>query len=110
MAAKPKRAPSPPDGEVLIEPLRSEDVDVADHVMRTAFATFLGAPDPALVFGDAEHVRPRFAAEHTWAFAAKQDGELVGSNIATRWGSFAFFGPLTVRPDLWDRGVATRLL
>jgi hypothetical protein len=34
----------------------------------------------------------------------------VASNFATRWGSVGFFGPLTVRPDLWDRGVAKRLI
>src|SRR5262249_31749828 len=44
------------------------------------------------------------------ALAADLDGELVGSNFATRWGSFGFFGPLSVRPDLWDRGIARRLL
>jgi hypothetical protein len=34
----------------------------------------------------------------------------VGSNFATSWGSVGFFGPLTVRPDLWDRGIAGRLV
>ena len=49
------------------------------------------------------------------AFAATAHGaylndELVGSNFLTNWGSFGFFGPLTVRPDLWDKGVARALL
>ena len=36
---------------------------------------------------------------------------LIGSNVvARRWGSFGFFGPLTVLPEYWDRGVAQRLL
>src|SRR5262249_44695297 len=26
------------------------------------------------------------------------------------WGSFGFFGPLTIEPELWDRGIAQRLL
>jgi GNAT superfamily N-acetyltransferase len=30
--------------------------------------------------------------------------------FAARWGSFGFFGPLTVHPEYWDRGVGTRLL
>jgi GNAT superfamily N-acetyltransferase len=30
--------------------------------------------------------------------------------FAARWGSLAFFGPLTVRPDHWDRGIASRLM
>jgi hypothetical protein len=41
---------------------------------------------------------------------AELDGELVGTNFATRWGSVAFFGPLTIRPDLWDKGIAQLLL
>jgi hypothetical protein len=44
------------------------------------------------------------------AFGATLDGKLVGSNFATRWGSVGFFGPLTVRPDLQERGIAQALL
>lgn len=95
---------------VAIRPLAEDDLDAADRVMRTAFGTFLAAPDPIAVFGDAQYVRPRYRAAPSWAFAAELDGELVGSNFATRWGSFAFFGPLTVRPDLWDQGIASRLM
>ncbi len=107
-----ERQPDPgPDGsDVAIRPLEEKDLDTADRVMRIAFGTFLGAPDPMLVFGDADYVRSRFAAEPTWAFAAELDGEVVGSNFATRWGSFGFFGPITVRVDLWNRGIARRLM
>lgn len=94
----------------MIRPLQDGDLDAADRVMRTAFGTFLGAPDPMGVFGDADYVRSRFAAAPGWAFAAERDGELVGSVFAARWGSFGFFGPLTVRHDLWDQGIASRLL
>lgn len=38
------------------------------------------------------------------------EGEIVGSNCVINWGSVGLFGPLTVRPDLWDRGIAKRLL
>jgi GNAT superfamily N-acetyltransferase len=96
--------------EVSIRPLEEGDLDAADRVMRMAFGTFLGAPDPMMVFGDADYVRSRFAAEPRWAFAAEHDGEVVGSNFATRWGSFGFFGPLTVRQDLWDEGIGSRLM
>jgi GNAT superfamily N-acetyltransferase len=99
-----------PSRTVAIRPLTQDDLDDADRIMRTAFGTFLGAPDPIAVFGDAQYVRPRYHAAPSWAFAAELDGELLGSNFATRWGSFAFFGPLTVRPDLWDRGIASRLM
>jgi GNAT superfamily N-acetyltransferase len=96
--------------EISIRPLQAGDLEDADRVMRMAFGTYLGAPDPMLVFGDADYVRSRFAAEPGWAFAAERDSELVGSVFATRWGSFGFFGPLTVRHDLWDQGIASRLL
>jgi hypothetical protein len=41
---------------------------------------------------------------------ATLDGTLVGSNFATRWGSVGFFGPLTIRPDLWDGGIGRKLM
>jgi len=79
--------------EVAIRALRADDLDAADRVMRIAFGTFLGVPDPITVFGDADYVRSRFRAEPGWAFAAERDGEVVGSNFATRWGSYGVFGP-----------------
>jgi hypothetical protein len=94
---------------VSIRPLQEGDLDTADRVMRMAFGTFLGAPDPMMVFGDADYVRSRFVAEPSWAFAADLDGEVVGSNFATRWGSFGFFGPLTVREEPARRAAARAL-
>lgn len=110
MSVTKQRSAGTGSGDVFIRPLTEVDVDAADRVMRTAFGTFLGAPEPMAVFGDVELVRPRFAAEPGWAFAAELDGEVVGSNFATRWGSFGFFGPLTVRTDLWDRGIGNQLM
>ena len=34
----------------------------------------------------------------------------MGTNFVSCWGSAGFFGPLTVEPSLWDRGVARALL
>jgi GNAT superfamily N-acetyltransferase len=75
-----------------------------------AFGTFLGAPDPENFWTDRDYVYGRFGAEHVAAFAAEEDGALNGSNFATRWGSVGFFGPLTIRPDLWDSGIGQRLV
>lgn len=108
-AAGQRQGRSTPVG-LVVRPLREDGLDVADHVMRMAFGTYLKAPDPLRVFGDADYVRTRFATAPECAFAAELDGEVVGSNFATRWGSFAFFGPLTVRVDLWGRGIASRLM
>ena len=96
--------------ELEIRPLEERDLDEADRIMRTAFGTYLRAPNPIEVFGDGDWVHTRYHADPSAAFCAELDGEVVGSNFATRWGSFAFFGPLTVRVDLWDRGIATRLM
>ena len=95
---------------LVIRPLREADLDRADRIFRLAFGTFLGLRDPLRFGGDADYVRTRWRSEACAAFAAELDGELVGSNFATHWGSVGFFGPLTVRPDLWNRGIARRLL
>ncbi len=44
------------------------------------------------------------------SFGATLDGKLVGSNFVTNWGSVGFFAPLTVRPDVQERGIARALL
>ena len=38
------------------------------------------------------------------------DAEVAGSNFATNWGTVGFFGPLTIHPDLWDKGLGKRLM
>ena len=86
------------------------DLDRADEIFRVAFGTFLGAAEPKTFFGTADYVRTRWTADPQAAFTAVVDGELVGSNFATNWGSVGFFGPLTVRPDLWDRGIGHSLM
>jgi predicted N-acetyltransferase YhbS len=93
-----------------IRPLRESELEEADHIFRLAFGTFLGLPDPLTFMGDAGYVRTRWQADPASAFAAEVDGELVGSNFATDWGSVGFFGPLSVRPDLWDKGIGARLV
>jgi GNAT superfamily N-acetyltransferase len=90
--------------------LQKDDLAEADRIFRIAFGTFLGLPDPATCFGDADYVRTRWGANPEAALVAEVGGELVGSNFITEWGSVGFFGPLTIRPDFWDRGIAQRLL
>jgi len=94
----------------VIRPLREGDLTQADRIMRIAFGTFIGVPEPETFMGDAAFVQPRWTASPHSAFAAEFEGRIVGSNFATRWGSFGFFGPLTVDPACWDRGIAGRLM
>jgi len=95
---------------IEIRPLADVDVLAAERVFRLAFGTFLGVPDPLTFSGDCGYVHTRWRIEPRGAIAAFSGGELVGSNFASRWGRFGFFGPLSVRPDLQDRGVARQLL
>ncbi len=103
-------APAATQRDITIRPLRQSDLPTADRIFRLAFGTFLGLPDDTPFYGDGDLVRTRYVADPSAALAAEIDGELVGSNFVTNWGSVGFFGPLTVRPDYWDRGIATRLL
>ncbi|WP_319455096.1 MULTISPECIES: GNAT family N-acetyltransferase [unclassified Mycobacterium] len=98
------------DLDVDVRPLREGDLSAADHVVRLAFGTFLGLAEPATFMGDAAFVHTRWRTDPSAAFAAEYGGQLAGSNFATQWGSVGFFGPLSVRPELWDRGVGRRLM
>ena len=93
-----------------IRPLGEEDLLEARHILSRAFGTFIGLPDPTRFAADQDYVATRFRADPSAAFAADDDGRLVGSAFATRWGSVGFFGPITVDVPHWDRGVAQRLL
>lgn len=97
-------------GSVSVRPLLEADLDAADHVFRLAFGTFLELPDPTAFAGRADPLRMRWREQPSGAFVADEDGRVVGSNLAVRWGSVGFFGPLSVHPDLWDRGLGQRLM
>ncbi len=94
----------------VIAPLAERELPEAERIVRVAFGTFLGAPDPETFWADRDYVYGRSRAPHVAAFGATLDDALVGSNFATKWGSVGFFGPLTVRPELHDRGIAQALL
>jgi len=95
---------------ITVRPLQESELSTADSIMRLAFGTFIGLPEPMAFMGDAAYIRNRWLADPEAAFAAEADGEIIGSNLATNWGSVGFFGPLTIRPDYWDRGVGKRLM
>src|ERR1700689_5889220 len=90
--------------------LKQSELEEAGRIVRLAFGTFLGLPNPLDFMGDRNLMTPRFRSTHVKVIAARKDGRLLGTNVVTRWGSFGFFGPLTVLPEYWDHGVAQRLL
>ncbi len=100
-------ATAPP---IKIGPLKANEIDEASRIVRLAFGTFLGLPDPMVFMGDRNFMAPRFHSKHVKVLAAREKERLIGTNVLTRWGSFAFFGPLTILPEYWDRGVAQLLL
>jgi GNAT superfamily N-acetyltransferase len=108
---------------VSVGPLEKNDLPEADRIYRLAFGTFIGLSDPMTCFGDADYISTRFHADPSAAYGAKvvddggdsnvddgDGGKLVGSNFTTNWGSVGFFGPLTVHPEYWGKGVAKSLL
>ncbi len=96
--------------DIAIRALDGRDVVEADRIFRLAFGTFLGLPKPESFMGDADLVGTRWWVAPSAVLGAYTGDELLGSNFVANWGSFGFFGPLTIRPDLWDRGIARRLL
>jgi len=94
----------------LVRPLVQSDLDEADRIMRLAFGTFIGLKDPAAMWDDADYTHSRWHSDPEGALAAEHDGRLAGSNFAVRWGSLAYFGPLSVRPELWDQKVGQSLV
>ncbi len=95
---------------VTIEQLREQDLLEADRIFRLAFGTFLGMPNPEQFHQGSAFIKARWQEDPSATFAAKLDGKLLGTNLGTNWGSVGFFGPLTVDPSYWDRGVGKRLM
>jgi GNAT superfamily N-acetyltransferase len=95
---------------VKIGLLKKAELAEADRILRVACGTFLGLPNPAEFMGDRDLLISRWHSPHVEVLAARQDGRLIGTNVVTQWGSFGFFGPLTILPEFWDGGVAHLLL
>jgi Acetyltransferase (GNAT) family len=95
---------------VSVRPMREPDLAEARRIFRVAFGTLVGAPNPESFWADREYVFTRWRADPGGSLVAEANGSLAGSNFATKWGSFGFFGPLTVRPELWDQHIAQTLL
>lgn len=98
------------DTRLSVRPMREPDLAEARRIFHLAFGTFIGLPDPMQFVPDRDFVATRWRTDPAGALAAEWDGQLVGSNLVSRWGSVGFFGPLTIRPDVWERGIARRLL
>jgi predicted N-acetyltransferase YhbS len=95
---------------VSIRLMRSHELAAADDIFRLAFGTFVGLPEPREFYGDATYIPHRWKSDPTAAFVAEVDGKIIGSNLATNWGSFGYFGPLSLHPDYWNQGIGQKLV
>jgi GNAT superfamily N-acetyltransferase len=102
--------PAKPVAGISVRSMQESDLSPAAAIFRVAFGTFIGLPDPSTFAADRDYVSTRWRADPGAALAAELNGALVGSNFAANWGSFAFFGPLTIKPELWNQGIAQNLL
>lgn len=93
-----------------IRSLTEADLPQSWQICRTAFGTFFGMPEPEKNWLDRDLHTNRFRSENVEAFVAEEDGTVVGSNFATRWGSVGFFGPLSTAVDRWNGGLAQPLV
>ena len=66
---------------IVVRPLREEDILEARHILSRAFGTFIGLPDPTRFAADQDYVRTRWRADPDAAFAAEDDGRLIGLRI-----------------------------
>jgi GNAT superfamily N-acetyltransferase len=95
---------------LVIRPMEEKDVETASRIFRVAFAKVIGLADPEHFAPTCEVIRSRRLMNPESCFVAEKDGTVVGSNVAARWGSVAFVGPLSIEPSLWDQGLGKRLM
>jgi len=87
---------------------REDDLADLHHIFALAFSTHLGRPIES--YGDRRLIETRWRTDPQSVLVAELDGRIVGSNVVTVWGRFGWFGPLTVHPDFWNRGIAQALM
>jgi len=91
----------------VVRPMLAADLPHVDRIMRAAFDLQIGVTN---AFGERDYTYSRWRASPDLCLVADLDGEVAGSNFVADWGSVGFFGPLSVRPDLWNSGIARALL
>lgn len=93
--------------KVSVRSLREQDLAASDRILREAFDRFTGVEN---LFADKDYVRTRWKADPGMAIAAESEDGMLGSNFMAAWGTFGFFGPLSVEPSHWDQGIGKSLV
>lgn len=92
---------------VTLRQMTERDLAPATALFREAFRTLLNVTDRAL--GDGDFVNPRFRLNPEGSMVAESQGQLLGTNFVSRWGSVAVLGPVVVRPRGWTGGAGKLL-
>ena len=96
--------------DIVIRHMKEEDIQEADRIIRLAFGTFRGLEDPENYRADARYAYPRYYADPSASFVAEHNGKVIGSNFGLHWGSVGIFGPLTIHPDYWNKGIGSKIM
>ena len=96
--------------DILVRPVREEELDKSDFLCRLAFGTQYGLTNPLQTFGDRDMIASRWRGSTSIVLVAEVEGTVSGITAVTRWGSLGFFGRMAVHPQLWGKGVASRLV
>ena len=96
--------------DVVIRHMTEEDIQEADRIIRLAFGTFRGHEDPENYRADSMYAYPRYNADPSASFVAELNGKIIGSNFGLHWGSVGIFGPLTIHPEYWNKGIGSKLM
>ena len=96
--------------DIVIRHMAKEDLQEADRIIRLAFGTFMGHDNPEDYRSDARYANPRYNADPSASFVAESNGKIIGSNFGLHWGSVGIFGPLTIHPEYWNKGIGSKLM
>ncbi len=96
--------------DIVIRHMVEEDLSEADRIIRLAFGTFMGHDNPEDYRSDARYANPRYNADPSASFVAESNGKIIGSNFGLHWGSVGIFGPLTIHPEYWNKGIGSKLM
>ena len=96
--------------DIIIRHMTEADLQEADRIIRLAFGTFMGHDDPENYKADSSFAIPRFNADPSASFVAESNDKIIGSIFGLHWGSVGIFGPLTIHPEYWNKGVGSKLM
>lgn len=77
-----------------VSKLHKKDVPEAARILRLAFGTFLGVPDPETFWTDRDYVYGRQAAAHVASFGATLEGKFSRLQLCHQLGKRGLLWPI----------------